>query len=155
MRAAVTNRRETDALGVIEIDIPSRTDLVTVVRMIVVSAASAVEALTGDRLDDLRWVTSEAITNAVEANLAQAESDEGPQGRVRTRCEIGTDWVRLTVIDEGPGMSEAPETPDIEAPDRLELEGGFGVPLMQHLASREVKFVSGASGTTVELELHQ
>ncbi len=138
-------------LGVIEIDIPSRTDLVTVVRMIVASAATAVESLQGDRLEDLRWVTSEATTNAIQANLAT--SDEA--GRVQLRCEVGDTWVRLIVIDEGPGMPEVPEVPDIEHPDRMLIEGGFGVPLMRHLSSGEVAFHSDPSGTTVELELHQ
>lgn len=137
-------------LGVIEIDIPSRTDLVTVVRMIVASAVTAVEALTGDRLDDLRWVTSEATTNAIQAN-----QNTNASGRVRTRCEIGPGWVRLTVIDEGPGMPPMSVVPDMEDPERLLLEGGFGVPLMQHLSSDEVKFTSGPSGTIVELTLHQ
>lgn len=137
-------------LGVIEIDIPSRTDLVTVVRMIVASAASAGDALGGDRLDDLRWVCSEATTNAVQANLNQ-----DPPGRVRARCEIGKDWVRLIVIDEGPGMSNVPEVPDMEHPDRLLVEGGFGIPLMQQLSSGEVSYETSAEGTTVELEVRQ
>ena len=145
----MTNRQQVP-LGVIEIDIPSRTDLVTVVRMIVASAASAAEALGGDRMDDLRWVTSEATTNAIEANL---KCDR--PGRVRTRCEIGSDWVRLLVVDEGPGMPELSDLPEIDHPERLLMEGGFGVPLMQHLSSGEVSFHSGPSSTTVELELHQ
>lgn len=144
------NDHTSTPVGVIEIDIPSRTDLVTVVRMIVAAAASAVEALKGERLDDLRWVTSEATTNAIEANQIV-----GDGGRVHTRCEVGTDWVRLIVTDQGVGMPEVPEVPDMEHPDRLLLEGGFGVPLMQHLSSGAVVFSSSGEGTTVELEVHQ
>ena len=62
--------------GIVEIEIPSRVDFVAVVRMIVAAATNAVEALQGERLDDLRWVTSEATTNAIEANLAAVP--EGP-----------------------------------------------------------------------------
>ncbi len=135
--------------GVIEIDIPSRVELVAVVRMVVAAATNAVEALKGDRLDDLRWVTSGATTNAIQANLA---SDEG--GRVVIVCEVNDGVVRLAVKDEGPGMPEQYEVPDITHPDRLLIEGAFGVPLMERLATA-CSFVSAESGTIVEVELYQ
>ncbi len=135
--------------GIIEIDIPSRVELVAVVRMVVAAATNAVEALKGDRLDDLRWVTSEATTNAIQANLA---SDEG--GRVVIVCEVNDGVVRLAVKDEGPGMPEQYEVPDITHPDRLLIEGAFGVPLMERLATA-CSFVSAESGTIVEVELYQ
>ncbi len=141
--------------GIIEIDIPSNVELVTVVRMLVATAATADGTLRGDRLDDLRWVTSEAVTNAIQANQAKAlESDRKP-GRVIARCEIDDGFVRLVVSDEGAGMPPAIEVPDMEHPDRLHLEGGFGVPLMRHLSRGEIQFDSTPSGTTVHLELHQ
>ncbi|MEM8924182.1 MAG: ATP-binding protein [Actinomycetota bacterium] len=135
--------------GLVEIEIPSRVDMVAVVRMIVAAATNAVDAINGDRLDDLRWVTSEATTNAIEANLS---SD--PDGRVRVRCEVASGSVYLSVTDEGPGFSEPPSVPDMSDPARLLIEGAFGVPLMQHLSSA-LSFHSGGSGTTVEMELHQ
>lgn len=135
---------------IIEIDIPSRFDLVTVVRMIIASSSTAAEALVGDRLDDLRWVTSEATTNAIQANHTTPRP-----GRVRIRAQVGADWVRLWVTDSGPGMPEARPVPDIDHPERLDLEGGFGIPLMRTLSSSEVVFDSTPSGTTVRLELSQ
>ncbi len=135
--------------GLVEIEIPSRVDLVAVVRMIVAAATSAVDAIHGDRLDDLRWVTSEATTNAIEANMAR---DDG--GRVLVKCEVGVGLVRLAVSDEGPGMSEPAAVPDIADPERLLIEGAFGIPLMQHLSSA-LSFHTGNDGTTVEMELHQ
>lgn len=135
--------------GLIEIDIPSRVDLVAVVRMVVAAATNAVGALQGDRLDDLRWVTSEATTNAIQAN----ESGNG-DGRVHITCEVEEGFVRLTVQDEGPGMPEHFEVPDITHPDRLQIEGAFGVPLMERLSSA-CSFVSAATGTTVLMELYQ
>ncbi len=135
--------------GTIEIDIPSRVDLVAVVRMVVAAATNAVGALQGDRLDDLRWVTSEATTNAIQANLS-ADSD----GRVAITCEVDDGVVRLSVKDEGPGMPEQYEVPDITHPDRLLIEGAFGIPLMERLASA-CNFVSAATGTTVNMELYQ
>lgn len=135
--------------GTVEIDIPSRVDLVAVVRMIVAAATNAVGALQGERLDDLRWVTSEATTNAIEANLS-AVAD----GRVAIRCEVGDGVVRLSVRDQGPGMPEHYEVPDIGDPERLLVEGAFGVPLMEQLTSA-CQFVSAATGTTVNMELYQ
>jgi len=135
--------------GLVEIEIPSRVDLVAVVRMIVAAATSAVDAIQGDRLDDLRWVTSEATTNAIEANLANNGA-----GRVVVRCEVSAGVVRLTVSDEGEGFSPPPATPEITDPERLLIEGAFGLPLMQHLSSA-MSLHSGNHGTTVEMELHQ
>ncbi len=138
--------------GLVEIEIPSRVDLVAVVRMVVAAATNAVDAINGDRLDDLRWVTSEATTNAIEANLARASED----GRVMVRCEVATGTVRLTVTDEGPGFEAPPVLPDITDPERLLQEGAFGIPIMQQLSSA-VSFHSGhnGTGTTVEMLLHQ
>jgi anti-sigma regulatory factor (Ser/Thr protein kinase) len=136
--------------GWVEIEIPSRVDMVAVVRMIVAAATNAVDAIHGDRLDDLRWVTSEATTNAIEANLAR---DEG--GRVLVRCEVGSGLVRLAVSDEGPGLGEPAAVPDITDPDRLLIEGAFGIPLMRHLASALSFHTGNGNGTTVEMVLHQ
>lgn len=135
--------------GLVEIDIPSRLDFVAVVRMIVAAATNAVEALQGERLDDLRWVTSEATTNAIEANLAYDGN-----GRVAVSCEVDNGIVRLAVKDQGPGMSTTHQVPDITHPDRLHIEGAFGVPLMRRLSS-SVNFERADSGTIVQMELHQ
>ena len=135
--------------GTVEIEIPSRVDLVAVVRMIVAAASSSVDAIHGDRLDDLRWITSEATTNAIEANLSTA-----PDGRVQVRCDVGAGMVRLAVSDQGPGMPEVADVPEITDPERLLVEGAFGIPLMRHLSSA-LSFHSAPTGTTVEMELHQ
>lgn len=137
-------------LRVVEIDIPARTDLVTVVRMIVAAATTAADVLDGDRLDDLRWVTSEAVTNAIEADQRVSTN-----GRVRITLRLDTDRLYLTVVDEGGGVPDLLDVPDMDHPDRLLIEGGFGVPLMQHLSSGDVHFTSTPEGTTVDLELHR
>ena len=59
-KQATARKKET-----VTIDLPSRLDLVTVVRMVVGEAASAAGCLKGDRLEDLRLVASEAVTNAL------------------------------------------------------------------------------------------
>ena len=141
---------DAEHLDVIEIDIPARTDLVTVVRMVVAAAATAAEIFDGDRLDDLRWITSEAVTNAIEADRRV-----GRNGRVHVTVRIAADRVLLTITDQGGGLPDLLDVPDMEHPDRLLLEGGFGVPLMQHLASGDVHFTTTAEGTTVDLEVHR
>ena len=118
--------------------------------MIVAAATNAVEALHGDRLDDLRWVTSEATTNAIEANLQNQDGG----GRVAVSCLVDAGMVKLAVRDEGPGMPDQHEVPDITHPDRLLIEGAFGVPLMQRLSSA-VTFETADTGTIVEMELYQ
>lgn len=140
---------------VIELDLPARVDLVAVARMVIVAAASCGEVLEGDRLDDLRLLTSEAATNAVEANLAT----ERP-GRVCIEAELGADGLTLSVSDQGSGLPELPselsqwtELPDLQAPGGLQHEGGFGLPLMHLLSSQPVMFLSGDQGTTVKLHL--
>ena len=145
----MSQRDEYDIGGTVEINIPSRVDFVAVVRMVVAAATNAVEALHGDRLDDLRWVTSEATTNAIEANLAN-----DPSGRVLVRCLVDEGLVQLIVSDQGPGMPQKQDVPDITHPERLHIEGGFGIPLMQRLSSA-VNFVAADTGTTVEMKLYQ
>lgn len=148
-QALAVDERSFVERGLVEIEIPSRVDMVAVVRMIVAAATNAVDAISGDRLDDLRWITSEATTNAIEANLA-TDAD----GRVVVRCEVAAGSVRLSVSDQGEGFVSPPAVPEITDPERLLMEGAFGLPLMQHLSSA-VSFHSGHNGTTVEMELHQ
>ncbi len=69
-------------------------------------------------------------------------------------CEVDEGRVRLSVKDEGPGMPEQYEVPDITHPDRLLIEGAFGVPLMERLSSA-CRFESADTGTTVQMDLYQ
>ncbi len=134
----------------LEIELPSRTELVTVVRMLVAAGAKASGALHGTRLDDLTWVVSEAVTNAIHAN-----NRRGDHHRVSVRACFEPDVVRLTVVDQGPGMSDTREIPSMEDPSRLEIEGGFGIPLMQSLASAPLEFRTDTGGTSVEIRVAQ
>ncbi|MEZ5340789.1 MAG: ATP-binding protein [Acidimicrobiales bacterium] len=132
------------------LDVPARLDLVTVVRMVVASAATAENALSGDRVDDLRWVVSEAVTNAVEASLLSSD-----HGRIRITCQMLADGVALDVEDNGPGMPTVVDEHHIEDPGRLSIEGGFGIQLMRRLSSGPVEFQSTPAGTTVTLQVRQ
>ncbi len=138
------------ATSCLEIELPSRTDLVTVVRMLVANAAQSSGALSGDRIDDLKWVVSEAVTNAINANAVRGEDR-----RVMVKACFDTGVVELTVADEGPGIQQSAPVPAMEDPARLEIEGGFGIPLMESLASSPLRFRSEGGGTTVEIRMEQ
>jgi len=133
---------------VVEISIPSRMDFVSIVRMIVTAATNVTDSLHDERVEDLRWVTSEATTNAIEANLHNSG------GRVHIRCELHQGLVRLVVVDEGPGMPELNDIANIKNAAETQTEGAIGIPLMKHL-SNVWNFTSGSDGTRVEMELHQ
>jgi anti-sigma regulatory factor (Ser/Thr protein kinase) len=129
---------------------PSTVDLVNVARMTILHAVEAAGALTGARLDDLRLATSEAVTNAIQANRSN-----DPSQPVRIVCEFRTGLVKLQVSDSGGGMPETMSLPPINDPERLHTEGGFGVPLMRALSRDRVEFDTSARGTTVSIWLAQ
>jgi len=143
-------------------EIPPRADFVALVRTIVAAAANSVEVLSGERLNDLRVVVSEATTNAIEANvdavyaagLEEIDENRPLLGSVKIACDVSGGRVKLEVRDSGPGLGEPVPLPDITSPDRLFIEGGFGIPLIEHLSSL-VDFKSASSGTTVTIEMHQ
>lgn len=156
---SVTSRRpDTDTVEdqdmVVQIEIPSDVAFVALVRAIAVAAANSVGALSGDRLDDLRWVMSEAATNAIEVNMVACQNMAEGSGRVLISCDVSNHQVLLQVVDVGPGIQNPLEVPDITHPDRLMIEGGFGIPLMEQF-SDQVTFDANASGTTVTIRLDQ
>ena len=144
---------------VVQIEIPSDVAFVALVRTVAVAAANSVGALSGDRLDDLRWVMSEAVTNAIEANLnagqtVASNAELTDSGRVLITCDVSDCQVLLQVADVGPGLKGPLSVPEITHPDRLMIEGGFGVPLIEQF-SELVTFDADASGTTVTIRLDQ
>ena len=135
----------------ITMEIPSAVELVNVVRMTVLNAVEAAGALSGSRLDDLRLATSEAVTNAIQANL-----ERDPTQPVKIRCVINDGLVELEVTDFGYGMPiDTSELPPLTDPERLATEGGFGVPLMKALSHDRFEFESTKRGTTVRIWLAQ
>ncbi|MBT8240433.1 MAG: ATP-binding protein [Acidimicrobiia bacterium] len=135
----------------ITLEIPSAVELVNVVRMTVMNAVESRGALTGSRLDDLRLATSEAVTNAIQANL-----ERDPSQPVRIRCVIEDGLVQLEVTDFGFGMPiDSYDLPPLTDPDRLITEGGFGVPLIKALSQDRFEFETTPDGTTVRIWLAQ
>lgn len=134
---------------VVELEIPARPEFVSLVRLLVAAAASQIDGIDSDRIDDLKIAVSEACTNAIEAHTAIASGD-----RVVVTC--GGDQVafEVCVVDRGHGFDPAslPEHPPVTDPERLKFERGLGIPLIRSLVD-EVEFSSSGAGTQVLLRL--
>lgn len=137
--------------GAIELEIPARPEYLSLARLVVASAASVEPAFRDDRIEDLRVVVSEATTNAIEAH-ASLDGHE----RILIRCNLDDDRIEVWIQDQGAGFSpgELPELPAMNDPARLDIEGGFGLPLMRVLAD-EAEIRSSETGTAVKLVVYQ
>jgi anti-sigma regulatory factor (Ser/Thr protein kinase) len=98
-----------------------------------------VDTLSERRLDDVRLLVSELVTNAIRH--ARTE----PDATVRLLVETSDGRLRVEVHDHGAGFEPAPRDPD---PTRA---GGWGLYLVEQLADRWG--VDAADGTRVWFEL--
>ena len=98
------------------------------------------EAVGPDRLEDLRLVVSELVTNSVRhAGLAERDA-------IDLRVDSSADRIRVEIHDPGPGF-ELPE-----APTSMYQESGWGLYLVARIADRW-GIASDGDGTTVWLEI--
>ena len=134
----------------ITLEIPAKAEYLSLVRAVVVCAAALDSGVEDQRLEDLRLAVSEATTNAIRchANL-------GSEERITIRCGLTTDRIEVEVQDRGPGFNPDKLEPagPLNQPERLNYEGGFGIPLMRVLAD-EIKINSADEGTTVQLVVY-
>lgn len=137
--------------GVVELEIPARPEYLALVRLVVSSAASIEPTMRDERIEDLRVAVSEATTNAIEAHAAL----DGAQ-RIRITCNLADDRIEVEVEDRAGGFQpdDVAALPSITDPARLEIEGGFGLPLMRILAD-EAEIRSSPDGTAVKLVVFQ
>ena len=137
-------------MGVVELEIPARPDYLAVARLVVAAAAGVEPRFRDERIEDLQILVSEATTNAIEAH-ADLSSDE----RILIRCNLGGEGIEVEVLDRGGGFDpdEVSAPPPVEDPDRLEVEGGFGLPLIRVLAD-EADIRAAESGTAVRLVVY-
>ena len=92
-------------------------------------------ALDTERYDATRLLVSELVTNAVKY---------GGEGPVRMEVTAAGERLRAEVIDQGTGFV---------AEERVSgQEGGFGLPLVEHLADRWGAF-EGSTHVWFELDL--
>lgn len=136
--------------GQLVLEVPARTEFVSLVRVVVAAAAEIEPDISSDRIEDLRVAVSEATTNAMEAHGLSGSLD-----RIRIQCNLADDEISVVVHDEGVGFDPAaiPPLPDPSSPERLEYESGLGVHLMQMLAD-ESEVSSSDEGTDVKLVVY-
>ena len=134
----------------LELQVPSRTEYIAVVRLVVASLVSARRSVAAERIDDLKLAVSEACTNAIEANM---ESSDG-EPPVVVRVWEAPERLEVCIADSGPGFDPEmlPEHPPVTDPDRLNFERGLGIPLIRTLVD-DVRFESGPQGTSVWITL--
>lgn len=140
---------------VVRIEVPAEPEYLSLVRLVVASAARLDPFFDEDRVDDLRIIVSEAVTNAIEASTAAAEQGGTEAPRVVVQCRLAPSRLEVQVGDEGAGFDPArpTEMPAANDPDRLRQERGLGLPLIRALAD-EVAIDSGPEGTTVRIVLY-
>jgi serine/threonine-protein kinase RsbW len=137
--------------GVVELEIPARPEYLSLARLVVAAAASIEPTFRDERIEDLRVAVSEATTNAIESHAA-LDGEE----RIIIRCNLDDERIEVWIVDQGAGFDPdaVEELPDITDPERLETEGGFGLPLMRVLTD-EAEIRSSGDGTAVKLVVHQ
>jgi serine/threonine-protein kinase RsbW len=133
----------------LELSVPSRTEYIAVVRLIVSSLVSARRTVADERIDDLKLAVSEACTNAIEAN-AEARHDQP----VVVKVWEAPERLEVCIADSGLGFDPdvLPEHPPVTDPERLNFERGLGIPLIRNLVDA-VRFESSPTGTAVWMTL--
>ncbi len=131
----------------VELVIPSRSDHLALVRLMVQAAASIDGRVPERRIDDLRLAVSEACANALDAQ--QAVGCDTP---VHSIIEMSEDGVAVTITDHAGGfdVDAIDPIPAVTDPQRLRHERGLGIPLMHSLVD-EVTFTRTDDGTAVRL----
>lgn len=136
-----------DVRVVADLQIPVRPECVMLARAVIRDAART-SRLREDCVDDLLIAGSEAVTNAMEAQLAAGI--DAPLG-LRLLTTAATFTVEIT-DRAGGGFDAAALTPrpPLAHPGHLAVERGWGIQLMRELADR-VEFDREENGTTVRL----
>lgn len=135
----------------VHLEIPARPAFVGIARSVIAAAASSVEGIDDDRLEDLRIAVSEACTNAVEAHLVDAIDQQ-----VVVRFLVDDEHLEVRIEDGGPGFDPGalPVRPPVGDPRHLEIERGWGISLIRALVDT-VEFHPTGAGTAVRLVMQR
>jgi len=93
---------------------------------------------------NLRTALAEALGNAIRYGTG-----EDPRRKVRVRVDLGEDFVRIYVIDDGAGFDPS-RTPDPTSPENLERDFGRGLFVIRHLVD-DVAFNEKGNGICLTL----
>lgn len=93
---------------------------------------------------NLRTALAEALGNAIRYG-----NGEDPERLVRVQVELGRDFVRIYVVDDGNGY-DPDHLPDPTHPDNLEREFGRGLFVIRHLVD-DVAFNEKGNGICLTL----
>ena len=108
----------------VSVELPVDAEAAAIAREVIVGALEEVP-IPEDRVEDLRLLTSEIVTNAVRhAGLAREDT-------IGVAVEVSQRRVRVEVADDGPGFdpSDLPES----SPEGV---GGWGLRLVTQLSDR-------------------
>ena len=136
--------------GEIVLEIPARTEYVSLLRVVVAAAAEIEPDIASERIEDLRVAVSEATTNAIEAHDLH-----GVRDRIRIQCNLADEEIAVVVHDMGMGFEpdDVTSLPEPDSPDRLLHESGLGVHLMRMLTD-ESEISATDHGTDVRLVVY-
>lgn len=85
-----------------------------------------------ERIDDLKTAVSEACLNAMEHGNRWR-----PEARVIVAMDYRDHTFTVSIMDEGEGLSEAPQEPDIEKKiEQLEVPRGLGIFIIKRLVDQ-------------------
>lgn len=93
---------------------------------------------------NLRTALAEALGNAIRYGTG-----EDPERVVRVRVELGSDYVRIYVIDDGQGFDTG-RVPDPTLPHHVERDYGRGLFVIRHLVD-DVAFNEKGNGICLTL----
>ncbi|HWJ62122.1 MAG TPA: ATP-binding protein [Acidimicrobiales bacterium] len=137
---------------VVELELPARPEVVSVARLVIGALVAADPLFDEERSADLRLAISEACTNAIQAEMkgrgdAPVDPDAEP---IMMRCVLADGQIEVAITDHGGGFDPAglEAHPEVTSPDRLNYEGGLGIPLIKMLADH-LEFQPTGDGTTV------
>lgn len=138
---------------VVELELPARPEVVSVARLVIGALVAADPLFDEERSADLRLAVSEACTNAIQAEMAGRDRDEPPDPEaepILMRCVLADGQIEVAITDHGGGFDPAglEAHPEVTSPDRLNYEGGLGIPLIKML-SDHLEFQPTGDGTRV------